>query len=63
MEAVTFTQCFTAFSPRLVDVYECEGSGHGCSQHCTNNDGSYVCGCSDGYRLGEDGKTCIGAYE
>ena len=42
------------------DINECSGGSHGCSQICTNTIGSYTCSCNSGYRLGSNGRTCIG---
>ena len=33
-----------------------------CNVHCSNIDGSYICGCSAGYDVQADGLTCIGEY-
>ena len=33
-------------------------STHGCEQICQNSNGSYSCGCKEGYALDEDGRTC-----
>ena len=41
------------------DVDECNGSNP-CSQNCTNTIGSFVCGCTSGYRLGNDNFNCEG---
>ena len=43
-----------------VDVDECGADG--CSQTCTNTQGSFTCGCNDGYVLNVDGTTCDGMY-
>ena len=29
---------------------------------CTNTEGSFTCGCNDGYLLDSDGTTCNGTY-
>ena len=42
----------------FLDDDECGNPGHGCSHHCTNTPGSFVCSCEHGYELEEDGKTC-----
>ena len=34
-----------------------------CSAVCLNKEGSFDCGCSSGYRLDTDGKTCIGMVD
>ena len=44
-----------------VDIDECEdGNMGGCTQFCTNTDGSFICGCETGYNLGGDGLNCLG---
>ena len=43
-----------------VDVDECGDDTDGCSQTCTNTEGSFTCGCTDGYELNVDGTTCDG---
>ena len=45
-----------------VDIDECEGGYHECSQICENTQGGYNCKCRDGYFLGLDGKQCEGTY-
>ena len=42
----------------LSDVNECAGEND-CEQLCTNTEGSYECGCDDGYTLNNAG-TCEG---
>ena len=44
----------------LVDINECRTNNGGCSQLCTNNDGSYECVCTSGYTLGANGRSCNG---
>ena len=52
----------------FADEDECTTGSHscncgglvGCTASCTNNDGSYSCGCSAGFTLGADGITCVG---
>nr|ASX95053.1 vitellogenin receptor [Conopomorpha sinensis] len=41
---------------RCVDINEC--ASWPCAQRCTNTEGSFVCGCFWGYRLGTDGRRC-----
>ena len=42
------------------DIDECGTNNGGCSQVCTDNDGSFVCSCNTGYELDADGVTCNG---
>ena len=44
-----------------VDVNECSLGTAGCDQLCTNNIGSYTCGCNVGYYLLDDGHSCTGS--
>ena len=44
----------------MLDIDECEEGVSGCDQICTNNNGSYVCSCMDGYDLDMDNQTCNG---
>ena len=44
----------------ILDVDECALGTASCSQTCTNNVGSFQCGCTSGYRLQADGKSCSG---
>ena len=44
----------------FVDIDECQGATHGCSQLCTNTVGSYMCGCSAGFQLDGNGRQCSG---
>ena len=46
----------------VTDIDECLRNNGGCEEVCTNNIGSYRCGCiSDLFRISlEDGKRCIG---
>ena len=46
-----------------IDVDECGDDTDGCSQTCTNTEGSFTCGCTDGYVLNVDGTTCDGMYK
>ena len=56
-----FQKCFhnsiIYFNP---DVNECDVDNGGCSQICTNTNGSFTCECNDGYQLDSDGTTCNG---
>ena len=44
----------------LLDIDECSSNNGGCAQVCTNNPGSYTCGCDSGYELDGDGFSCNG---
>ncbi len=41
------------------DIDECRSSNGGCSQTCTNTEGSFDCSCDSGFML-QDGITCEG---
>lgn len=45
------------FSFSLLDFDECSVYGT-CSQLCTNTDGSFTCGCVEGYLLQPDNRSC-----
>ena len=46
----------------LLDIDECAGQ-HGCSQICSNTQGSYRCTCKEGFKLQlTDRRTCIGKF-
>lgn len=40
------------------DVDECESGRHRCAHSCINTSGSFRCGCHEGFRLSDDGKSC-----
>ena len=44
------------------DIEECDINNGGCEQNCTNTIGSFVCSCSVGYNLTENGINCTGMY-
>ncbi len=44
----------------LVDINECNTNNGGCSQVCTNTDGSLMCSCNSGFMLADDLTTCNG---
>ena len=43
-----------------IDVDECEEGLHPCTQDCVNILGSFMCACSEGFALDQDGITCKG---
>ena len=47
----------------FTDIDECINGTHNCSQICTNTDGSFTCGCNEGYELNIDDVTCNGLYK
>ena len=45
----------------LIDIIECDDDNGGCSQICSNTDGSFECECYDGFDFTENSTTdCIG---
>ncbi len=44
----------------IIDVDECVEDTDGCSQTCTNNNGSFLCSCGTGYTLADDDLGCDG---
>jgi fibulin 1/2 len=46
-------------------VDECEEfkDRHLCVGICVNTPGSYTCKCPEGYRMGSDGRTCVGKVD
>lgn len=45
------------------DIDECTGDSNVCTEECENVPGSYNCGChGNGYRIGDDGTSCVGKY-
>lgn len=46
----------------LSDIDECTIENGGCSEACINTNGSYTCTCTNGYQLGNDGKSCYSMY-
>ena len=44
------------------DIDECSENTDGCSQMCNNTEGSFTCGCIEGYLLDVNGTTCNGMY-
>ena len=45
------------------DIDECNNGTHNCSQICTKTNGSFTCGCKNGYQLDTDEVTCNGMYK
>ena len=43
-----------------LDIDECSDDTDGCSQICTNTNGSFICRCNRGFLLDVDGATCNG---
>ncbi|CAL1547139.1 unnamed protein product [Lymnaea stagnalis] len=50
---ITIMYCFNA-----VDIDECELGTSGCQQRCTNEVGTFVCSCNDGYEIDKDKLKC-----
>ena len=44
----------------MIDIDECQENLHSCQHVCNNTDGSYSCGCNEGYMLDSDGQNCTG---
>ena len=42
-----------------IDIDECADENGGCSDTCTNTDGTFTCGCPDGQELAADFRNCI----
>ena len=50
------------FQQRIIldaDFNECSVLNGGCGHECVNTEGSFECGCMDGYQL-SNGQECIG---
>ena len=48
----------------LIDINECDDDNGGCSQICSNTDGSFDCECYNGYDFTENSTTlCIGTFK
>ena len=45
------------------DMEVCIDGTHNCSQTCANTNGSFTCGCNNGYLLDFDEVTCNGMYK
>ena len=48
------------FVPVVIDINECATNNGGCDQTCTNTDGSFTCGCMEGFTLSAEGFICDG---
>ena len=44
----------------MTDINECDNVNGGCEQNCINDDGSYTCSCTSGFRLSTDCQNCTG---
>lgn len=44
----------------VADINECAVNNGGCQMECCNKVGSYQCKCPKGFKLGPDGKKCLG---
>ena len=55
---LTLTVCHV-LSP---EINECSEGTSGCDQFCSNTEGSFQCGCDNGFRLSGNGRTCNGMY-
>ena len=45
---------------KLLDINECDLNIDGCDQICVNTVGSFLCNCTDGFIVNEDGFSCDG---
>ena len=45
-----------------IDIDECSMSPNPCGQICTNNEGSFVCSCNNGYVLDDNQTSCNGQF-
>ena len=48
------------FKSNFLDIDECATSNAGCQTDCTNTDGSFFCGCAEGYEVSLNGFSCQG---
>ena len=55
---IYFSSCYNVYS--LLDIDECLLDIDGCDQGCNNTLGSFLCTCSEGYILNENGFSCEG---
>ena len=54
----THTSCVQNMNS--IDIDECAMSPNPCDHSCTNNNGSFVRSCNNGYELGDDQRSCNG---
>ena len=54
----SLSMCVINHSLFIIDIDECAANLSGCSQVCTNTNGSFTCACDSGYELIDDGRTC-----
>ena len=45
-----------------IDIDECTDENNPCDHTCTNTDGSFKCGCNEGYRL-VNNTQCVGMLQ
>ena len=60
---VRYTFLFVSYPvliPLFVDIDECAMNTDGCDQQCINTLGSFMCNCSEGYLINDDGFSCDG---
>ena len=56
-------QCrHTLYTLAIANTNECEEGIDNCEQLCTDTEGSFVCGCNEGYVLDANGFSCNGRY-
>ena len=46
----------------FTDIDECAVTNGGCEYTCANTDGSFTCGCLDGFTLSDNELSCIGMF-
>jgi len=44
----------------ILDIDECALANGGCEHNCINTEGSFYCGCREGFVLENDGRQCGG---
>ncbi|KAH9381768.1 hypothetical protein HPB48_010587 [Haemaphysalis longicornis] len=55
--------CPSACTPQPApDQNECQEDAHDCEHTCINLWGSFRCACHTGFRLAEDGRSCVGEH-